>query len=55
MALDGPRCISYDSTDMAAISYRLRELKCDWVVYITDSGQSDHFTLIFEAARIAGE
>lgn len=29
----------YDSTDMAAIKYRLATLKCDWVIYITDAGQ----------------
>lgn len=44
----------YDSTDMAAISYRVRELKCDWVIYITDAGQAPHFHMIFDAARAAG-
>ena len=44
----------YDSTDMAAISYRIRKLKCDWVVYITDAGQAPHFHMIFDAARAAG-
>lgn len=29
----------YDSTDMAAIKYRLKTLKCDRVIYITDAGQ----------------
>mmetsp|Transcript_8331 Transcript_8331/g.13990 ORF Transcript_8331/g.13990 Transcript_8331/m.13990 type:complete len:641 (-) Transcript_8331:266-2188(-) len=44
----------YDSTDMAAIWYRLFELKADWLVYVTDAGQGPHFELIFEAARAAG-
>jgi len=44
----------YDSTDMAAIWYRLFELKADWVVYVTDAGQGPHFDLIFEAATAAG-
>lgn len=29
----------YDSTDMAAIYYRLKKLKCDWIIGITDAGQ----------------
>lgn len=29
---------NYDSTDMAAIKYRIEEKKADWIVYITDSG-----------------
>jgi len=44
----------YDSTDMAAVRYRIKDLKCDWVVYITDMGQGEHFNLIFEAAKAAG-
>ena len=44
----------YDSTDMAAISYRVRELNCDWLIYITDAGQAPHFHMIFDAARAAG-
>ena len=44
----------YDSTDMAAILYRLRELKRDWIVYITDAGQAMHFHMCFDAARAAG-
>jgi arginyl-tRNA synthetase len=43
----------YDSTDMGAISYRIREVKSDWVIYITDSGQASHFHMIFDAAREA--
>jgi len=44
---------NYDSTDLAAIKYRIEELKCDWLIYITDAGQSDHFQMIFAAARLA--
>jgi arginyl-tRNA synthetase len=44
----------YDSTDLAAIKYRLQDLERDWVIYITDAGQSEHFHLIFDGARIAG-
>ncbi len=39
-----PTCLfkggfGYDSTDMAAIRYRLKTLKCDWIIGITDAGQ----------------
>eukprot|EP00831_Metopus_contortus_P063734 TRINITY_DN5638_c0_g1_i1.p2 TRINITY_DN5638_c0_g1~~TRINITY_DN5638_c0_g1_i1.p2 ORF type:complete len:207 (+),score=39.58 TRINITY_DN5638_c0_g1_i1:160-780(+) len=45
---------SYDSTDMAAIWYRLFELKRNHLIYITDSGQKLHFDLVFGAAKLAG-
>jgi len=45
---------NYDSTDLAAIRYRINVLKCDRVIYITDSGQYPHFELIFKAAEMAG-
>jgi len=45
---------SYDSTDMAAIWYRIFDQKIDWIIYVTDMGQRPHFDLIFEAATRAG-
>jgi len=44
----------YDTTDLATIRYRIRDLKADRILYIVDSRQSLHFRLIFEAARRAG-
>lgn len=44
----------YDSTDMAALNYRLNVLKRDWVIILTDAGQSSHFQMIFETGRNAG-
>ncbi|MGW1738858.1 arginine--tRNA ligase [Nocardia sp. NPDC001965] len=44
----------YDSTDLAAIRYRISELHADRLLYVTDSRQSLHFRLVFEAARRAG-
>ncbi|NUP27603.1 MAG: arginine--tRNA ligase, partial [Nocardia sp.] len=44
----------YDSTDLAAIRYRIAELRADRLLYVTDSRQSLHFRLVFEAARRAG-
>jgi arginyl-tRNA synthetase len=33
----------YAATDLAAIRYRVQELKCDRIVYVTDVGQEFHF------------
>lgn len=44
----------YDTTDLATIRYRVRDLKADRVLYLVDARQSLHFRLIFEAARRAG-
>jgi arginyl-tRNA synthetase len=44
----------YDSTDMAAISYRLRDLHCDEIIYVTDAGQELHFRMVIAAAQAAG-
>ena len=44
----------YDSTDMAALKYRIQQLKADWVIYVVDSGQSLHFKQLFAAAREVG-
>jgi arginyl-tRNA synthetase len=44
----------YDSTDMAAIQYRLQTLNRDWIIYITDAGQAPHFHMCFDAAKAAG-
>ena len=39
---------------MAALKYRIQELKADWIIYVVDSGQSLHFKQLFTAAREAG-
>ncbi|WP_327147817.1 arginine--tRNA ligase [Nocardia sp. NBC_01329] len=44
----------YDSTDLAAIRYRITALRADRLLYVTDSRQSLHFRLVFEAAGRAG-
>jgi len=46
--------IGYDATDVAAIQYRLIDLNAERLIYVTDSGQSLHFQLVFEAARMVG-
>jgi len=44
----------YDSTDMAAIKYRLDRLNASQIVYITDFTQADHFQMVFAAAKKIG-
>jgi len=44
---------TYDTTDMAALAHRVREEHADRIIYVTDSGQSTHFQMLFESAREA--
>ncbi|GAB3432567.1 arginine--tRNA ligase [Flindersiella endophytica] len=44
----------YDTTDLAAIRNRARDLAADRLIYTTDLGQRMHFEMIFQAAREAG-
>jgi arginyl-tRNA synthetase len=43
----------YDTTDLAAIRNRARDLAADRLIYSTDLGQRMHFEMIFQAAREA--
>lgn len=45
---------NYDTTDLAAIRYRIFVDKADRIIVVTDIGQSLHFQLIFAAAEKAG-
>ena len=45
---------TYDTTDLAAIKYRLVDLNMDTVIYVVDEGQSLHFELIFKVAHVMG-
>jgi arginyl-tRNA synthetase len=45
---------NYDTTDLAAIKYRLTVDKVDWLVYVTDVRQKQHFDMLFAASRKAG-
>ena len=42
------------TTDLAAIRYRVGELKADRIIYVTDARQSLHFEMVFAVARMAG-
>ncbi|MBN2377306.1 MAG: arginine--tRNA ligase [Sedimentisphaerales bacterium] len=44
----------YATTDLAAIRYRVGELKAERVIYVTDSRQKLHFEMVFAAAKKAG-
>jgi arginyl-tRNA synthetase len=45
---------NYDTTDMAAIRYRIETDKADRIIVVTDNGQSLHFQMVFKAAEKAG-
>ena len=48
---------NYATTDLAAIKHRVQldgGEKADRVLYVTDAGQSQHFEMVFAAARKAG-
>ncbi|WZZ79567.1 hypothetical protein YC2023_100139 [Brassica napus] len=45
---------NYASTDLTALWYRLNEEKAEWIIYVTDSSQKQHFDMFFKAARNAG-
>ncbi|GMH63906.1 hypothetical protein TL16_g03834 [Triparma laevis f. inornata] len=45
---------NYATTDLAAITQRTQQEKADRVLYVTDSGQAQHFKMVFEAAKLAG-
>lgn len=34
---------TYDTSDLAALKYRLFVDKADWIIYVVDAGQSLHF------------
>jgi arginyl-tRNA synthetase len=44
----------YAATDLAAIRRRVRDLHANRIIYVVDVRQSDHFDLLFAAARKAG-
>ncbi|TVU21740.1 hypothetical protein EJB05_31397 [Eragrostis curvula] len=45
---------NYASTDLAALWYRLNVEKAEWIIYVTDVGQQQHFHKFFSAASMAG-
>jgi arginyl-tRNA synthetase len=45
---------TYDTSDLAAIHYRLLEEKVDEIIYVVDLGQRNHFETLFKLARTLG-
>ncbi|MGD0465538.1 MAG: arginine--tRNA ligase [Gammaproteobacteria bacterium] len=45
---------NYATTDLAAIKHRVQQEHANWLIYVTDSGQSLHFSMIFAAAKQVG-
>jgi len=45
---------TYDTTDLAAIKYRLTNLNVDEIIYVVDVGQSLHFDMLFSVAKEMG-
>lgn len=39
---------------MATIKYRIEEEKADWIIYVTDAGQSTHFDVLQKCAIKCG-
>jgi arginyl-tRNA synthetase len=44
----------YATTDMAAIRYRVFDLRADRIAYVVGSEQAQHFAMVFAVARQAG-
>ncbi|MDF5757854.1 arginine--tRNA ligase [Spongiactinospora sp. TRM90649] len=44
----------YATTDLAAVRYRVHDLKADRILYVVGNDQSLHFQMVFAAARMAG-
>lgn len=44
----------YATTDLAALDFRIHELKADRIIYVVDARQEQHFSMVFEAAKHIG-
>ncbi|MFC1676225.1 arginine--tRNA ligase [Planctomycetota bacterium] len=44
----------YATTDLAALQYRINELKVKRIIYVTDARQKLHFEMLFASAKMAG-
>jgi arginyl-tRNA synthetase len=45
---------NYATTDLAALKYRINADQANRIIYVTDAGQSNHFTQFFQVAKRAG-
>lgn len=44
----------YATTDLAALDFRIHELKANRIIYVVDARQEQHFAMVFEAANLIG-
>lgn len=45
---------TYDTSDLAALKYRMLEEKVDWNIYVVDAGQNLHLETVYAAGRDFG-
>ncbi|MBW4464951.1 MAG: arginine--tRNA ligase [Pegethrix bostrychoides GSE-TBD4-15B] len=45
---------NYATTDLAALRYRIEQDQVERIIYVTDIGQGNHFTQVWQVARRAG-
>jgi arginyl-tRNA synthetase len=45
---------NYATTDLAALRYRINQDEAKRMIYVTDAGQANHFTQVWQVARKAG-
>lgn len=45
---------NYATTDLAALRYRIQEDQAQRIIYVTDTGQANHFAQVFQVANRAG-
>ncbi|NEO34327.1 MAG: arginine--tRNA ligase [Symploca sp. SIO3C6] len=45
---------NYATTDLAALRYRIEQDGAQRIIYVTDSGQANHFAQVFQVAHRAG-
>ena len=56
IGLNVPKCQPMIGLNVSLLSrQRVEEEKADWLVYLTDAGQSLHFQCVFACAKKAGE
>jgi len=46
--------LTYDTTDLTALYYRLNELNRDWIIYCIGSEQELHLKLLFKSGELCG-
>jgi len=45
---------NYATTDLAALRYRILQDHAERIIYVTDAGQANHFSQVFQVAKRAG-